>query len=387
MRRVAIVAATLAVFAAWASARTAGPPILLKSSDLPMPIESEVLQRQFAALSVMSDVQVEYSARGPIDSISGDTGVVLPAGVQKLKIGASASSVLEAFGAVLLATGSESLTVRKSSHPQLEGWGIVLDENIRGIPVVDARVALKVNEKTGRVTFLGALFLPDRNLPAKPELSGKQAWQALVRALEASGDAVAGSTQEAEKPRLAYFGVWPESTHPQIVWEMHVAFICPTGRMDQELVWIDAIDGTVAGRRSTISYMTDPGPCQAAELKQADCRSEPHPLAGVASHGASCSGSSAKPRLIVTRQGCTNDFHLMWPEIPGAAQYHVISAPADLGWAFARTLGAGNIHQCTTTVAAPTLVKMRPCDGCGCGEWSAELLMDPKAECETAGGN
>jgi hypothetical protein len=161
---------------------------------------------------------------------------------------------------------------------------------------------------------------------------------------------------------------------------MHADFTCPTGRQDSELVWIDAMTGSVAGRRSTISYFVSPGPCQQEELAQADCRAELDPFLGNARHGASCAGDATKPLLVVTRLGRSNSFRLSWSRIPGAAQYHVISAPVDLGWAFARTVGAGYVHQCTTRVDVPTLVKMRACDGCGCGEWSEELVMDPRSD-------
>jgi hypothetical protein len=386
LRRFGVLASIALAVTASAGDRPAGLPVLLKSADLPIPVDAEALQQQFAALSAMPDVQIEYSRLGPVASISGDTGVDLPASVRELKEGASAKVVLDAFRSVLLATGSETLTVRQH-RPQLKGWGILLDQSIRGIPVANGVVAVTMDEKTGRVSYLGGAFLPDRNLPTKPALSKKQALQALVRAFEASGDAVAGSVQESDKPRLAYYGVFADAPRPQLVWEMNVAFTCPTGRMDNELVWIDALDGKVAGRRSTISYITSPGPCQAEEAAQADCESEPHPLLGTGPSTSSCQGSSAKPLLVVTRLGCTNSFRILWPRNPGASQYHVVRAPVALGWAFASTVGSGQIHQCTTKVDAPTLVKMRPCDGCGCGEWSEELLMDPQAACEAGERN
>jgi hypothetical protein len=219
-------------------------------------------------------------------------------------------------------------------------------------------------------------------LPKKAELAAAQAWQALVRALEASGDALPGTVREIEKPTLAYFGVQPDSIRPQLVWSMQIGFECPTGRQDSELVWIDAIDGSVAGRRSTISYIRSPGPCQLEESEQADCKIEPDTTIGDAPYSSSCSGASARPRLIVTRIGCSNRFRLSWPRIPGASQYHVIRAPTDLGWAFARTVVGGYVHQCTTQVDAENMVRMRACDGCGCGEWSETLVMDPQGECQ-----
>lgn len=377
--------AFLAIFlAATASAgeRPAGPPVLLRAGDLPTAVEAEALQHQFAALSSMPEVKVQYSARGPVKSIRGNTGVILPASVRHLKEGSSAKVLLDAFSSVLLATGSETFTVRQTRHSPPREWDIRADESIRGIPVIGGRIAVAFDDETGVVRYFGAAFLPDRNLPKKAGLTAAQAWQALVRALEASGDALPGTAHEIEKPTLAYFGVQPDSIRPQLVWSMHIGFECPTGRRDSELVWIDAIDGSVAGRRSTSSYLVSPGPCQREELEQADCKIEPDAMIGDAPYSSSCAGSSARPRLIVTRIGCSNSFRLSWPRIPGASQYHVIRAPAELGWAFARTVVGGYVHQCTTPVDAANVVKMRACDGCGCGEWSETLVMDPKGECQ-----
>ena len=364
-----------------AAEKPSGPPILLKAADLPVAVEPEALHQQFEALSAMPSVLVEYSRHGPVRSIRGDTGVVLPDSVRLLKEGAAATVVLDVFRAALLATGSETLTVTWNGPNLPNERQIRAEQSIRGIPVVYGRVALSLDEETGRVRTFVASFLPDRNLPKKAELSAAQAWEAVVRALETNGDAVPGSAHELEKPTLAYFGVQPESTRAQLVWGIRVAFECPSGRRDNEIVWIDAIDGVVAARASTISYITSPGPCQLADSLEAVCETEPEASVGVASYSSSCTESSATPRLIVSRIDCSNRFQLTWPRIPGASGYHVLQAPPKLGWAFARTLASGYVHRCTTRVDAPTMVKMRPCDGCGCGEWSETLIMDPKRAC------
>jgi hypothetical protein len=381
MRRYSALVAML-LFAAVATAgRPAGPPVLLKAEDLPVAVESAVLQKQFDALSAMPSVQVEYSIRGPVTSISGDTGVVLPGSVRQLKEGASAKVVLDAFRSVLLATGGETLTVTRNWLWLPKVRQIRAEQSIRGIPVANGRVALTFDEDTGRVQSFEAGFLPGRNLPKKAELSAEQAWQAVVRALEASADAVSGSAREIEKPTLAYFGAQPDSTRAQLVWSVRVGFECPSGRQDHELVWIDAIDGMVVARQSMVSYFRSPGPCRLDDSEEAVCETEPDASIGDAPYSSSCTGTSAKPRLIVTRIDCSNSFRVSWPRILGASQYHVLRAPTELGWAFARTVAAGYVHQCTTQVDAPNMVRMRACDGCGCGEWSETLIMDPQGEC------
>jgi len=355
---------------------------LLQSKNLPTAVEPEVLRQQFATLSSMPGVVVEYSALGSVTSISGDSGIVLPASVRKVKEGTSGKVLLDVFRSVLLATGSETLTIAENRLAPPNERQIRAVESIRGIPVVDGGVSLAFDEETGRVRGFVAAFLPDRDLPKNPKLSAAQAWQALVRALEASGDARPGTVHEIEKPELAYFGAHSESIRPQLVWAMRIGFECPTGRQDDELVWVDAIDGSVAGRRPQGEYFVSPGPCQRDESAEAECISEPDASLSDAPFSSSCREASARPRLIVTRIGCSDSFRLSWPRIPGASQYHVIRAPIKLGWAFARTVVGGYVHQCTVRVDGPNMVKMRPCDGCGCGEWSETLVMDPQAACQ-----
>lgn len=380
MRKYSAFLAILLAVAGSAGERPAGPPLLLQSRDLPVAVEAEALQQQFAALSSMPEVQVQYSVRGPVRWITGDTGVVLPGSVRQLQEGSSAKVVLDAFGAVFLATGSETLTVTQNRPLPAKQREIRAEESIRGIQVVNGDVVLTLDEETGRVRYLGSDFLPDRNLPKRAELSAAQAWQAIVRAFEASGDALPGTVREIEKPKLAYFGV-EESMRPQLVWGSHIAYECPSGRREDELVWIDAVDGIVAGRRSTRIYLTGPGPCQREKTVEAHCESEPDASIGDAPYSSSCAGAAAKPRFIVTRIGCSNSFRLSWPRIPGATQYHVLGAPPEVGWAFAYTVAAGDVHQCITKVDAPSMVKLRACDGCGCGEWSETLIMDPQGKC------
>jgi hypothetical protein len=361
--------------------RPAGPPVLLHETDLTTAVEADALQRQFEALSSMPEVQVQYSDHGPVTWIMGDTGVVFPDSVRKLEAGSSAKFLLDAFGAVILATGRETLTVTQNQLAPPTERQIRAEQSIRGVPVVNGEVALTFDEETGRVRLFRAAFLPDRNLPGQAQLSAEQALATVVRAFEASGDAVAGTVREIVEPKIAYLGVEPGSIRPQLVWGMDIAFECPSGRQEEERVWIDAIDGIVAARRPTMMYSMPPGPCQLAKTAQVHCDVEPDPSIADTPYSSSCARDSAKPRLHVTRIGCSNSFRLSWPRIPGASQYHVLGAPPGIGWAFAHTVAEGYVHQCTTEVDAPSMVKMRACDGCGCGDWSETLLIDPQSKC------
>jgi hypothetical protein len=357
-------------------------PVLLQSNTLPVAVEPEALKKQFDALSAMRGVEIEYSLLGPVSAVRGRTGIILPRSVLEFREGSINNGLLDALAPVLLATGREALTVRRNDHDRA-ARDIRTDQSIRNIPVVDGRVAVSVDEKTGEVLYVGGAFLPDRGLPREPKLAAARAWQELVRVMEASGDAMPGSLVRIEKPYLAYYGAqsYGLETRPRLVWTFRASFTCPTDRRDDELIWIDSIDGTVAGRRSNIMYAVPPGPCQDEEVEQADCKSAPHELLAKPVASSSCEGTQVPPQLVVVRQGCSNRFHLMWPPIHGASQYHVIRAPVSLGWAFTRSVAQGQIHQCTTEVEAPNWVRMRACDGCGCGPWSETRLMDPQAAC------
>ena len=380
MRRYCAFVAILFVVTASAREWPAGPPVRLQAKDLPIPVEAEVLKQQFEALSSMPEVEVQYSVNGPVSWISGNTGVVLPESVRQLEAGSSAAVLLDAFGSVLLATGTETLSDTHSRPATAEHWVIRAEQSIRGMPVVNGQIAVTFDEETGLVRLFRGTFLPDRNLPTKAKLSAEQARAALVRAYEASGEAVPGTVRELKEARLAYFGLGSEFVRPQLTWGTHVAFECPTGRQDDELVWVDAVDGIVAGRYPTAMYAVPPGPCRLEEEALTHCEDEPDAL--IADTACfSCAGASTKPRLTVTRIGCSNNFQLSWPRIPGATLYHVLGAPATVGWAFSRTVGEGYIRQCTTEVDARNMVKMRACDGCGCSDWSETLIMDPQGKC------
>jgi hypothetical protein len=168
------------------------PPVLLKPENLPVVVEPEALRRQFDVLSAMRGVEIEYSRLGPVSQVIGRTGVELPRSVREFREGSINTGLLEGLGSMLLATGREALVV-KSNRFYGSSREIETEQTIRGIPVVGGLVTASIDETSGEVLAVVAAFLPDRGLPSKPKLSADQAWQALVRVFEASGDASPGS--------------------------------------------------------------------------------------------------------------------------------------------------------------------------------------------------
>ena len=376
----AVMLGVLIAASADVAARAVTQPIPLRADRLPVAVEAAALHRQFAALSKMKEVAIEYSPLGPVMTLAGRTGLIVPRSVRDFREGTITPGLLDVLGPVLLATGRERLVVMENRHDALSRE-VRVEQTIGGIPVVDGVVSVSIDERSGEILYLGAAFLPDRGLPRKPELTAERAWQALVQAMESSGEAVAGSLTQYESPRLAYYGAQSYVSNPRLVWAFRASYRCPTGRDDDETVWVDAMNGGVAGRRPNGMYSVSPGPCRFDERAEADCIEEPRPIV---SNAASCPIQAAhKPE--VARVGCTTSFKLSWPNIPGAYRYYVQRTPKALGWAFARTVTQGFSHQCTVEVDAANLVRMQVCDRCGeCGPWSDTALMDPGAACKAA---
>jgi hypothetical protein len=375
-----IVPAALALWASLAMADQ-GPPVLRQPEDLTVAVDAALLKKQFDALAAMPSVQVAYSIRGPVVSIFGETGVVLPASVRELKQGDSARIILDTFRDVLLATGSETFTVTQNWLIDSNRRALHAEESILGRPVVNGRLMLEIDESTGQVRRLETNFLPDRDLPRDARMSAERASQLVTQALEVSTDAKPGTAQGQGTPALAYFGSWPKSERGQLVWTVPMHYECPTGIQQDEAVFIDAIDGTIVHHepvRRVRTFAPSP-PCHPREPQ--DCVSEPHALQPAAPQELQATKAPSKPAITVTRIACSNSYRVNWPRIPGATTYAVQRAPASVGWAFARTVADGYVHQCTIKVDGATMFRMMACNGCGCSDWTVPVVADPTRAC------
>ena len=119
----------------------------------------------------------------PSRDIARGTGIVLPADIAGRKAGQSADDVLRLLADVLMASGTESLSVRENSVAYGSDRELVLEQSIRGRPVLHSVVSLGYDASTRRVTTIVAHFAPDRELPPEPHLSARQAEQQLLRVL------------------------------------------------------------------------------------------------------------------------------------------------------------------------------------------------------------
>lgn len=140
--RVAVACAMLVTtFHAWAQEESLAPR-LLQANQLKVAVEQAALQRQYDAFRSMTLEAVEYSPRGPITSVVGQTGIVLPADASLRQKGATATDILPMLKDVLLATGSESLRVQENSVFCGAEKTLELAQFIRGILVINGFISM-----------------------------------------------------------------------------------------------------------------------------------------------------------------------------------------------------------------------------------------------------
>lgn len=223
-----------------------GPPALRKASDVAVPVDAEILDRQYRTLSSMPSVTVVYSALGPVRSVQGATGIVLSTSTRSLAAGAAAPEVLAKLKELLLAAGSETLKVRWNEMTATRRV-INLDQFIGGIPVLYGGVSIQFEDATGLVDSVDATFLPDRGLPHQPTLTDTDAAKLAVQFLVKSEMAKAGSVKTST-PSLAYVGTHPDSTRGHLVWVVPATYTTAFDTAGDGIFWIDATDGELVGR-------------------------------------------------------------------------------------------------------------------------------------------
>jgi hypothetical protein len=252
MRKLFALITVVASFAAWAQEQSESVPRLLNARDLSFTVDSETLERQYAALVAMSPQQVEYSARGLVESIQGVANLTLPSNVRDLKIGNEAATTLfPLLGDVLLARGNESLIVITNSPMGTSARALRLSQSIRGIPVIHSMVAIDYDESTLRVKGLSANFVPDRGLPRDPKLSAQEAERIVPESLKSIKDYQQVEIEIRDGTHLAYYANPGEPQPPQLVWVVETAL-----GSSIEQFFVDATSGVIAGRLQLSSFIT-----------------------------------------------------------------------------------------------------------------------------------
>jgi hypothetical protein len=232
----------------WAQGEIATPQ-LLRANQLQAPVDQAALQRQYDALRKMNLNIVEYSPRGPVTNIAGETGIILPADSSARTKGSPAPDFLQLFADVLLATGTESLTVRDNWTMYGTERGLEFSQSIRGIPVVNGGVSVSYDAETNRVSSLVAHFVPDRNLPRAPKLSAMQAEEMLRKAL-VTGLKQGAKVHIREGAFKAYFADFADPSAPALDWVIRALTASEAELFGDEEFYVDATSGRILSRRS-----------------------------------------------------------------------------------------------------------------------------------------
>ena len=353
---------SLLVLAAYSSAALPDcTPTQLDPPVSPIAIDPAARQRQSDALRAMSVESVEYSLRGPIEQLRGNTGIVLPANILKRKEGKSADDILPLFADILLASGTESLTVREHRDQFGSERALRLTQSIRGIPVLQGVLAVGYDSATRRVTTVTANFIPDRDLPRAPRLSAKQAEQVVPKALAIAEKIDASQIVVMDGTHLGYYAdsYSPEPVH--LVWVVQVG-----GGWEHEEFYVDATTGIVAYRRPlSLSFVGRDRP--PIEVTGARCE---------------CAGKSFSPVKPMRRvPGCGRLVGMHWSEMPDVDRYVGQMALPELGWVFSDLVIDGSSPECACEVPRTSVVRLRGCNSCGCGPWSKGQLIEVRTPC------
>jgi hypothetical protein len=221
-------------------------PRLIRSQEVAILLDQPILQEQYDVLSKMSSVDVTYDRLGLLYRLEGFTGIVFSDAFRRLQLGEAAPEALEKLGSILLATGTETFVVRRNDVPE-PYRRIVLEQSIRGIPVLGGLSDIDLDETSGMLRIMHSRFVPDRGLRTGPRLTGQKAYERTVEYLESAGWAEPKSVQLQRDPTLAYFAGMDELQRPSLIWVVLVEYLKPIEGSDERYAWIDAIDGTCRG--------------------------------------------------------------------------------------------------------------------------------------------
>lgn len=205
-------------------------PLLFDAAALNNGVSQEALQRQYDALRAMRLEDVVYLPQGSILSIHGKTGYKLPAEAVTWQAGQDAGAVLEILKDVLLANGTEEFTVREVRDQLGGAKGILMDESIGGIPVLNSVIALRYDTRTLDITMAGGQFVADRNLERVPRISAAEAEQ------------IAGG-EKTEPTVLGYYLKCCTPAPARLVWAVS------SWKSDSWIYYINAVTGLEVDRR------------------------------------------------------------------------------------------------------------------------------------------
>ena len=337
-------------------------PVAIGPPESTPEVDPAARRRQSEALRRMSLETVAYSPRGPIEHLVGETNIVLPADMPFRLAGSPASDVIPLLKDVLVASGTETLTIKENSVWHGDVRNLEMVQSIRGTSVIYGGVSLSYSEKTKRVSSITAHFVPDRDLPSEPELTAREAEEALRKALAFAEKLDSTGVVIEETPRLGYFAAYdgPEPVH--LVWAITAAV-----RGEREEFLVDSLTGIVVYRRPlSMSFVGRSEPPR--EITGTRCQ---------------CAGAKslipAKPFRRLPN--CGRHVSMNWSPLPDADRYVALAAVPELGWVFSDLVIDGNSPQCVCEVPRTAQIRMQACNSCGCGPWSRTTTVEVKVTC------
>lgn len=328
-----------------------------EAGDPRVAADETALERQRRAIQAMQLESADYARHGPIETVRGRTGIVLPPDIAFRHVGTPSDDILPLVADILLANGTESLQVRESERAYGSARNLSLSQSIRGVPVLDGLVSMEYETSTREVSVLAANFLPDRGLPREPRLTDKQAVQAVARALAIAETLEPASVRVRDGVRLGYYVDHDNPVPAQLVWSMEA-----WAGGERELFYVDALTGVVAHRRPLASH--PPPRRQSPDIVGARCKC-PGPLR----RGVPPQEFTGRGRLV----------SVPWDAVPGVDRYIGQMARGDLGWVFADLVIDTSATQCACEVTRPVYFRISACNSCGCGPWSEPRFIDVKS--------
>ena len=205
----------------------------------------EQLNAQYEALQQIGGARVTYDARGIPWNVFGHTPYVVPKDIESSAGRAALKSVLAQIRIILLAEGTEELTLARQPQVQAHLRDIQFKQSIRGIPVSDSNVVLTVDDRTGKVAMISANFLPDRGLPREPKLTASAAVSAAVDWVQKQYEL---ETKIRGEPVLSYRIGHVDSDAPsaRLVWTVALE----ATSLQLAAVVVDALDGSIVATRA-----------------------------------------------------------------------------------------------------------------------------------------
>jgi Thermolysin metallopeptidase, alpha-helical domain/Thermolysin metallopeptidase, catalytic domain len=208
------------------------------------PRADDAVRRQREAIAAMPSVEVTYGDNGSVQSLAGDTGLVLSDPENESMVVDHGAAALNVLAPVLQAAGAERLSLQDVSPGRAGQRVIHYGQSIHDIPVKGG-LALAIDAE-GRIVSLGSLFLPDRGLPAKARLDAAEARRVLGEALEGSQFAKAGTVEVRGAPELSYVKS-QEDAQPALVWLVQASYKSPRSDENRREFWVNALTGRVEG--------------------------------------------------------------------------------------------------------------------------------------------